>query len=513
MSMEFPDIEFYYPLERISLISSKLGEYKVELLNNFLEFYEALEIKVPDVNSFRRNNRNQRNFKNGWRRKNRYKVKDIEKFLVNSYKRQLPDNDDEKIRRLIISHLNKLNAKKFTIIVKEFIDTLEEQKFSETYDLLNREIMEKVMSDSHYGFLYARLVRELIINKKWQKMMLNIIENESGQFYWSLNVLDDANSEFVGPFTSREEALEDGMSNHSYKSIFCNFLEDEFKGRRKFLEEIERTVDEFDINLYAKSKYNNFLKFILSCVEIKIFNVNVLHHVLLQLINNGELEQFVYLFEVMQNSKLKVKNPNVLFYQEEINKNLKTTSISPKTKYKLLEFFSLDIVNANPFDALAVATSSQENTDDIVNEDRSDEDREIGCIISEYPLTHDYGEVKRQFEKIKDYVSFYNRLIENILEGKNEDILVDMVKKLWEDNSEFANSFVGYIEEHLIELYSEYKIDYPNCTNLFITMIRNNIGIVGNEFIEKLVGKTSEDEDESYNIDLFNRNIMEQLKH
>jgi len=91
--------------------------------------------------------------------------------------------------------------------------------------------------------------------------------------------------------------------------------------------------------------------------------------------------------------------------------------------------------------------------------------------------------------------------------------LVNMVKKLWEDNSEFANSFVSYIEDHLIELYSEYKIDYPNCTTIFITMIRNNIAIVGNEFIEKLVGKTSENEDESYNIDLFNRNILEQLKH
>ena len=44
--MSFPDednIVNYYPLEKIQLIHSKLTDHKVELLNNFREFYDNLD--------------------------------------------------------------------------------------------------------------------------------------------------------------------------------------------------------------------------------------------------------------------------------------------------------------------------------------------------------------------------------------------------------------------------------------------------------------------------------------
>lgn len=515
MSMEIPEIEHYYPLERISLISSKLVGFKVDLLNDFLQFYEALEVKVPDVNSFRRNNRNKNynNGKTGWRKKNRFRVKDIEKFLTNSYKRQLPENDNDKIRKTIISHLNKLNAKKFTIIVKEFIDNLEEQMFSETYGLLNKEIMEKVLGDSHYGFLYAKLVRELIINKKWQKKMFNVIQNEEGQFYWSLNVLKEEESEFVGPFGTKDEAIEDAMEHHNFKISFCGYLENEFKTRDRYTKEIRETEGQFDMNMYVKNRYNNFLKFILSCVEVKIFNLRVLHHSLLGLVGSNELEQFAYLFENMQKSRCKVDGVNLQFYEDEVNKVITKNALSPKTKYKLMEFFKLNIPSTNTFDVLA-DLSSPETTENEPKKERTDQDRAIDCIISEYPINNDYEGAKKLFNDVSDYDKFYEKLIEVVLEEKETErqMLIELLGKLWVDDVEFANSFMGFVEKNLIELYGEYQIDYPFCSDIFITMIRNNMDIIGKDFIENLMNKTSEDEDESYNIELFNQNITQNLR-
>jgi hypothetical protein len=515
MSMEIPEIEHYYPLEKISLISSKLDGFKVELLNDFMEFYDNLEVKIPDVNSFRRHNRNKNynNGKNCWRKKSRFRVKDIEKFLVNSYKRQLPDNDNDKIRRTIISHLNKLNAKKFTIIVKDFIDNLEELMYSETYELLNKEIMEKVLGDLHYGTLYAKLVKELIINKKWQKKMFNIIQNEEGQFYWSLNVLKEEESEFIGPFGTNDEAIEDAMEQHNFKISFCGYLENEFKTRDKYTKEIKDTESQFDMNIYLKNRYNNFLKFILSCVEVKIFNLKVLHHTLLGLIGTNELEPFAHLFDNMQKSRCKVDTVNLNFYEEEVNKVISKNTLSPKTKYKLMEFFKLNIPSTNTFDILA-ELSSPENTENEPKNTRTDQDRTIDCIISEYPINNNYDEVRRQFDCISDYDLFYNKIIEVILEGKEtqREILMELLGKLWKNFVEFAESFLGFVDKNLIELYGEYQIDYPNCSEIFIKMIRENMEILDKNYVDVLMGKSSEDEEESYNIELFNKHILENLK-
>ena len=59
MAENIPEIEHYYPLERIAFIASKLegDDNTVELLNNFKEFYDNLEVKFPDVNNFRKNGR------------------------------------------------------------------------------------------------------------------------------------------------------------------------------------------------------------------------------------------------------------------------------------------------------------------------------------------------------------------------------------------------------------------------------------------------------------------------
>jgi len=364
---EILEVQHIYPLERIASIASKLSGYIVPLLNGFKVYYETLEVKPIDITTFKRNNfgkhcQNKNRFQNVfWKRKNRFRGRELEKFIANAYVKQLPQNDEDKIRKIIISHLNKLNDKKFTIIVKEFIDHLEEQMFYETYDILNNEILNKVSTDNHYISLYSKLIKELIINKKWQKKMFNIINGNNGEYFWTLNKLKEHthDNEYVGPFESEEEALEDAMEHHNYKVSFCSFMEEKFSWREAFQSEIKTTEKSFDLNIFAKNKYNNFLKFIYSSVDMGIFKIDLLHHVLLKLISTKELEQFVVIYEQILTSKNKFNVETHSYYEVKLNEVVNQSVISPKIRFKLQEYFKINLKNTNSFDALAVI----ENTD------------------------------------------------------------------------------------------------------------------------------------------------------
>lgn len=522
---EIPEVEHIYPLERIALISSKLQGYIVPLLNGFKEYYETLEVKPIDITTFKKNNygkfggslknRPQNGF---WKRKNRFRGRDIEKFIVNAYVKQLPQNDEEKIRKIIISHLNKLNDKKFTIIVKEFIDHLEEQMFSETYEIINNEILNKVSTDNHYVYLYAKLVKELIINKKWQRKMFNIISGNEGEYFWTLNKFGDDNhdNEYVGPFETEQEALDDAMEHHNYKNSFCTFMQNRFNGRDTYIQEITINAESFDLSIFSKNKYNNFLKFIFTGVEQGIFKIDLIHHVLLNLISNRELEQFAYLYEQLHtNAKMKLNHESHNFYEGKLNEIINQVVVSPKIKFKLQEFFKLKMKNTNAFEVLAAIESSESSDNSPVFKTG---DSDINCIISEYPISQDYSSSKQLFKtlKIGQYSNFTSSIISSILEVKDSEakLLIELIEKLWDDFQEYSKSFGKFIDENLINLYGEYEIDYPNCKEIFANLIMKWLsrGLVDKEdFINNLKSKKKDDEDEQYNIDLFNEKIVDYL--
>ena len=112
------NIEYYYPIERIHILSQKYIGLVSEELSDFLKTYEQIEIKTPDpIYS------NKKNYL--WRKRCKFNSKDFEKYLKNKWTPNLPKNDREKIQRVVIANLNKLNEKKFTIITKELLDSLE----------------------------------------------------------------------------------------------------------------------------------------------------------------------------------------------------------------------------------------------------------------------------------------------------------------------------------------------------------------------------------------------------
>jgi len=519
--MEEKRVEFIYPLEKISSISIFLTKnYKLPLINNFNELYDNLEFKILDISTFKKNNFKNNKQKNQlfWKRKNKFRGKDLEKFLSNAYVKQLPENNQSKIKKIIISHLNKLNDKKFTIIVKEFIDNLEELMFSETYDILNDEILNKVFQDSNYISLYSKLIKELIINKKWQRKMFNIISNNE-EYYWSLNKLTsgDDDSEFVGPFSKESDALDDAIEHHNYKISFCNFIEKSFQERDTFIEEINSTIDSFDANIYAKNKYQNFIKFIFTNVEQGIFNTKILHHSLLMLLQLKELDQFVYLYQLIdENPKIKLSKEYNLFYDERVNEIIQTIRLSPKTKFKLQEYFRLQLQSSNIYDILAVESDTEEEPEKIIV--KREEDRDINFILSEFPISQNYEEVKQIFKtlKIADYKGFTSKLILSILEEKNEvsTILFDLNLKLWKEFKKYGQEFKNFIEDNMINLYSEYEIDYPNSKELFKNLINEwlKLKLVDRvSFLEEIRDRYTDNEDERFNIELFNKQIISQL--
>jgi len=524
------EVEFVYPLERITMISNKLGKVTIPLLNGFKEFYDLLEIKPIDISLFKKNNfkhyggqRGQR-VQNGWKRKNRFRGKDIEKFLTNTYIKQLPQNDVARIRKTIISNLNKLNDKKFTIIVKEFIDNLEEQMFSETFEILNNEILNKVFDDNHYIYLYSKLVKELIINKKWQMKMFNIIAGEDGekQYYWTLNNLagNHDENEYVGPFQTEQEALEDAMEHHNYKISFCSFMEAKFNERILFQNEIASTNGQFDLNIYAKNKYNNFLRFIFTGVEQGVFSIAIVNFCLIKLLEMKEIDQFAFMFELLQgNTKLRLNGDAHNFYETKLNSLLAQTSVSPKTRFKLQEYFKLKLKNVNQFDVLAAISPEEEIPQfSPVIPKRDSKERDIECIISEYPLNNNYKAVKELFENLSEdlYDKFSSKYIVAILECKEDEIklLVDLIVNLWRDFKNYSESFGKFVSNNLINLYAEYEIDYPICKVIFLDLIKDWLersGCDKEAFLQELRSKNVDDEDEQYNIDLFNEQIVNVL--
>jgi len=542
---EFKRIKLIYSIEDILSI----GEGSITLLNNFREYYEKLEVKPIDISTFKKNNygkgsavRSRNGGVNGsWKRKNRFRGKDIEKFFINSYIKQLPQNDSEKIRKIVISHLNKLNDKKFTIIVKEFIDSLEEQVFYETYDIINNEIMNKVFTDNHYIYLYAKLVKELIINKKWQKKMFNIIQNTSETdeygYYWSLNRLDmNCEKEYVGPFDTEQDAIDDAIVLHNYKFSFCEFIEDKFNCRDVFLNEINDTVDEFDLNIFAKNKYCNFLKMVYWTVEYNIFNTKVLHYSLLKLLEASEIDSFIHLYEFVMENKLKFNKDTQTFYEERVNNIIDSVQIIPRIKFKLQAHFKLKIKSSNIYEALALPSSNENSeTNSIpIRSSMSMNEQNIECIISEYPITQDYDASIELFKEINrmDYSLFITKIIFSILDSK-ESIsvqLFELFKMLVRDFSEFSEEFGIFICKNMPRLYVDYSIDYPKCSNIFTNLIRTWFllgNIDKNDFIKKINSKKegetvgtagtaagaveSVDEDELYNLELFNMNVVEKI--
>jgi hypothetical protein len=351
--------------------------------------------------------------------------------------------------------------------------------------------------------------------------MFNVVNNKDGQYYYSLNrMVQKDDEEYFGPFDSTEEAIEDAMESHNYKLSFCTFLEDNFKNRSAYQQEIDNSEDNFEMNIYSKNRYNNFLKFLFSTFENGIFNEKVIHHILLQLLLTREIEQFIFLFDIINKSTAhKLDKTNIQFYENKIITLLPQLRLTAKTKFKLQEYFKIEVKTSNSFDLLA-SLSSNENTEEKESPKTTKEvDRNMNCIISEYPVNQDYENVKKMFAKVSNYSTFYNAIIQEILDVNDtkRDYLIDLLNKLWNDYGKFGEEFEGFIVKKIMSDFSNLESDYPNFRKIFHDLIlmwieANSLDSNGiNIFIKKLTDLKSDDDDEMYSIEQFNEKITQPI--
>jgi len=122
------------------------------------------------------------------------------------------------------------------------------------------------------------------------------------------------------------------------------------------------------------------------------------------------------------------------------------------------------------------------------------------------------------FDKLSNekYMEFTTTILGEILERKESESkeLLLLIKKFIDDNSDYRKYFGDFIDDEIINLYADYEVDYPKSKELFSGLIIYWLekGLVNrNDFIDKLKNKETEDEDEKYNIELFNEKIVNLL--
>jgi hypothetical protein len=181
----------------------------------------------------------------------------------------------------------------------------------------------------------------------------------------------------------------------------------------------------------------------------------------------------------------------------------------------LQEYFKIEIKTSNSFDLLA-SLSSNENTEEKDSPKITKEvDRNMNCIISEYPVNQDYDNVKKMFVNVTNYSAFYNAIIQEILDVNDtkREYLVDLLNRLWNDYGKFGEEFEVFILKKLMGDFANLESDYPNCRKIFHELIfiwieANSMDPSGiNCFIKKMLEFQSEDDDEMYSIEQFNEKI------
>ena len=108
---------------------------------------------------------------------------------------------------------------------------------------------------------------------------------------------------------------------------------------------------------------------------------------------------------------------------------------------------------------------------------------------------------------------FISKFIYAILDCKESvsNHLVEMFKMLVRDFEDFSSAFGDFICERMVQLYAEYEVDYPKCGAIFGNVIRSwsSLGKVDRDaFLMRLRSNEIADEDEKFNMELFQENVV-----
>jgi len=466
-------ISHYYPLERIEVLSKKFSGLKEDSIRDFIEFYEKIVVKLPENNFTKKNTSVP-----SWRKKHKCNSRDMSKYLKNAWKPSVPANDEEKIKREIISHLNKLNEKKFTIITKEFIDSLEKAFYVDTYNLLIDELFKKFDSDKKYLRIYAKLIYELSVNKKWQKNMFSITSNEK-DFYWTENNLSDlsetvdkSEKSYFGPFDSKIDALNDAVSKNNFETRFIKRLEIRFRQRDVYYYQIiNDSRSDFELYNFSKNKFINFLEIIFNLYNIQYIHEGIILHCLIQLLNSYEetkydesLEGFIHLYKLYKrNGSYSITHKNHTYFNNLIQKLNEEHTICIRLKFFLSSLFDIEIGEISSAVIESMNITEVSNTS-IVEEEEKIIMENITCVVEEFSSHQCYEGCKDLLSEIPS--TYDDKLVESCIQKlitsnqNNTPMCLKLLQLLLEKRKN-CNKEINSVIFDILKDYSELKIDYP----------------------------------------------------
>ena len=450
-------VEYCYSLEVLLKESEKYKDIVSENIKPFIEKYDSIQLKP--ISNYRKNHD-----KNGWREhksRRKFNVKDFEKFTKNKWEQKLPKNDFEKIKRIVISYLNKLNEKKFTIITKNFIDSLEDLMYFDTYQIIIDELLIKILSDKQYLYIYARLIKELIINKKWQKKIISVTKTENGIF-WSVNKLESDDT-LYGPFNNEYETYKDALKEFSFENEIMSRLKKMFIERDSFIQNIKDNQNDFDLLIYHKNRFNNFIEFLYNLAKVKFLKESFVLHMLVQFMEkykktkcDEELNIFCHLY-TLYNKKEKrtitISKTNHNFFEKEIKSIIGQSKMSVKTKFQLESLFS----------NLDIKTESKPKVQE--KSDNSEVKENITCLFEEFPSHQCWEGMEDLVKEIpeKNYEWIIDELFVRILESNNEQLndWIMLINILFDKLPSTNQLYKDKVEE-LNKDKESIELDYPN---------------------------------------------------
>jgi len=427
---------------------------KSSSISEFIDEYNSLVLPsvINNKNQFRPN-RNYNRYNGGkhnrggnyqWKRKKNLSFGDAQKFNSTIWKKDNTVKEIDVFRMNINKELNKLCEAQFNQIITNIIQELEKVRCYEVYGILIDLILEKVQNDKNYLNLYARLCYKLSENTTWQHNIFSL-ENYRDLYFYSINSTEEEiepNMEKL--FGSREEALQDGMNQISFKSSLMNRLKEEHNKLNERV--IENGNMEYENSVIDKNKLVNIYLFIAYLHSIEFLHDYILYSIQLSLLeksNELSIEIFLEMYDIVSKYFLLFPEYNKAFFKERIEKVISENKFSSKIVFKVEEVFRIKNIEPVPKKEMVKETKSNCTTELLSL--LSDVEESGEEIIGDYDLSEFDGE------------KICSTIIELMISGQcNIDIGKKVFYKLSKDIN-VSNILNGFLED-----IEELEIDYPN---------------------------------------------------
>ena len=236
------------------------------------------------------------------------------------WKKYVAETDDDKVKEIIKSNLNKISKDNFNIISKKLILDIKKMERGCALSIIVDEIYEKTVFDIKFQNIYLETIKIIWSDRTFYRNLVNI-KKENNKFFWK----EKEKKKVYGPFDN-QKILEQSVFNQlSLKKLFMNKLQEEFEKREVYMGMLddESIIDNerFKVKRNLFGLYEILVKLYYSR-DIPIFFIN---YVLFTLFKKKETEYYLECIHLILNLFTRNKDFN---YLKNIEKEMNRTNIT-----------------------------------------------------------------------------------------------------------------------------------------------------------------------------------------